>query len=490
MILKEIQISNFRSIENVIIKIEPVNGSNTFTLIGINESGKSSILKAISLFEGGSIAYPSDYNNVSKSVQISFIYTVTNTDLDELEKELMSKYKLDINIIKKINPEEVRINVDYSPSVDNKSVTTEIIKFREPILKGYNFADNIFKIVPKNTLVLGKSEIDLNEFFEINLTSFFWTYTHVVTLWKSSSEYLITDEIDLVAFANNPKSSIPLMNCFKLAKINEEHLLKEIEKLNSAVEITSLQDLLGYKVTEHINNVWKNHPINIRFQIDGKKLSFLVEDKNVKYKSKTASQRSDGFKQFISFLLTISAKNHSKELETTILLLDEPETHLHPTAQIYLMNELIKISKNLEYNNVVIYATHSNYMIDKSNIHRSFKIIKEKNEQTVLTKIGQTNSSYSEVNFEVFDIPTNDYHNELYGFLEDMPTNPLNKLLIDRSWENELHKKTENVSLAKYIRNSIHHPENTSNPKFTEKELLDSINTLRELKYPKIGKKK
>jgi predicted ATP-dependent endonuclease of OLD family len=42
MELKEIIINNFRSIDNLIFQIIPINNSRTYSLIGINESGKSS----------------------------------------------------------------------------------------------------------------------------------------------------------------------------------------------------------------------------------------------------------------------------------------------------------------------------------------------------------------------------------------------------------------------------------------------------------------
>ena len=108
-------------------------------------------------------------------------------------------------------------------------------------------------------------------------------------------------------------------------------------------------------------------------------ITLLVEDKNVLYKPKTTSQRSDGFKQFVSFLLTISIENNNDELYKTVLLIDEPEVHLHPPAQISLLNELIKITSN-DRNNLLFFATHSNYLIDKTNLDRYFKVFKHNNE--------------------------------------------------------------------------------------------------------------
>jgi hypothetical protein len=51
-------------------------------------------------------------------------------------------------------------------------------------------------------------------------------------------------------------------------------------------------------------------------------------------------------------------------------------------------------------------------------------------------------------------------------------------------WKNKKNNGAEtDVSLATYIRHSIHHPENSLNVKFTPEELQQSIEKLRELKY-------
>jgi len=57
MEIKSINIQNFKSIKNVTIPLKNYgtgeNASNTTFLVGINECGKSAILKAISLINEG-----------------------------------------------------------------------------------------------------------------------------------------------------------------------------------------------------------------------------------------------------------------------------------------------------------------------------------------------------------------------------------------------------------------------------------------------------
>lgn len=478
MELTEINIKNFRSISNLTFKVEQIEDSHTYTLIGINESGKSSFLMAVDLINQDKISYPIDYYNDAESVSLSVKYTLTSDEEKKLRDLLVARHKFDKTLAAKVSISEINILIEFEPEEGAEKSILEEITFDKSVFSDYTIIENV--PTKKDKSLDSQLDFDLEIFFNNNLSDYFWNISHYVTFWKSAPEYLIIDEIDLTKFSVAPKeTSIPLKNCFELSGISE--ISSEISKLNSPVAIQNLEELLGDKVTTHINKIWLEHPVKIKFKINNNKLSFLVEDKGVKFKNKTTSQRSDGFRQLISFLLTLSAENVSQELTNTILLLDEPETHLHPTAQINLRNELIKLSQN-ENNNIVFFATHSNYMIDKTSIERCYKVVKEKNSFTKFEKIRTGSTSYSEVNYEVFDIPTNDYHNELYGYLEDTNKTKLHSLPKSKMWKNEKRENTEHVSLSTFIRHSIHHPENTKNAKFTEKELKESIEILKNLK--------
>lgn len=92
--------------------------------------------------------------------------------------------------------------------------------------------------------------------------------------------------------------------------------------------------------------------------------------------------------------------------------------------------------------------------------------------------------SLNEVNFIAFNEATEEYHDELYGFIDfqgwreeykrGKPLRPYKQIGRNREIIN-----TEKI-LTEYIRHQIHHPENTHNNKYTEEELLHSINMMRE----------
>ncbi len=480
MILTQITIKNFRCIDSLLFNIEPIDGGNTYTLLGINESGKSSFLKAISLIDNGEADFPQDFFDDQKPIELCLKYKMSDTNIKDFKIDLFDIYKFDKSIIQEIDIEEIKVTVLCPPALNSAKQEIVDAKFKKSIFSNYTLIDEI--AVKKEKNVLPQDDLDLRSYFNKNLQNYFWDLSHKITFWKSSPKYLLLDEIDLEIFSNSPKSiSLPLYNCFELSGIKD--IKKQVAKLTSPVARQNLSDLLSESVTKHINKVWPEHLISIKFNINNYKLTFLVEDNDVKFQSKTINQRSDGFKQFISFLLTLSAENLNDKLSNAILLLDEPETHLHPSAQLNLKDELIKISKNSN-NNIVFFATHSNYMIDKDQIDRCYKVIKKKNHTTIFEKIERTHSSYAEVNYEVFGVLTTDYHNELYGFIEDDDKSKLNALPKIKKWYNEKKKQEEDVSLCTYVRHSIHHPENTSNKKFTDAELKSSIKTLRNFKYP------
>src|SRR3989338_7169519 len=360
MKLLKITIENYRCIEKVVFDIEKVADSYTFSLIGINEAGKRSFLKAISLVDDDKekAVFPKDFFNESKPIKISLSYQLDSQEEKELKKTLAEK-GLEKDVLSEIEVENINVCATFEPKVEATRKVFDEITFKKKGFPDYTLVEGKpVKKDPQQT----QEDLDIEKFFEMNLSQYFYKNSQHIIFWKSDSKHLIDEQINLDTFAADPDNvSVPLTNCFALAGIDD--IPAEVAKLKTDhAEINNLQEKLGDKVTAHIKKVWPNHPVKIKFQINSLMLSFLVEDDRVKYKAKTSTQRSDGFRQFISFLLTISAESATNQLENSILLLDEPETHLHPQAQEYLKDELIRITSN-EENNTVFFATHSNYMI-------------------------------------------------------------------------------------------------------------------------------
>lgn len=180
---------------------------------------------------------------------------------------------------------------------------------------------------------------------------------------------------------------------------------------------------------------------------------------------------------------------------TDIVLLDEIETALHPKWQSIIIEYIKQILNG--YDVQLFMATHSENILksvlDKSDylIIRLYKedgVIKSQKHSSMDRVLPYV--SFSEVQYIIFDIPTNDYHNFLFGVIQEKFNNKNIKDMDDFILSSEYYRrdkhymetsyKTPYRTLPVYIRNKIHHPENKELP-FDDKQLRDSIELLRKI---------
>ena len=103
----------------------------------------------------------------------------------------------------------------------------------------------------------------------------------------------------------------------------------------------------------------------IKYQADGPYFRIWVSDDRRTDVEIELESRSKGFQWFFSFYLVFLVESDEGHKDS-ILLLDEPGLHLHPTAQ----QELIAFFETLAEDNPLIYTTHSPFLIDGEHIHR------------------------------------------------------------------------------------------------------------------------
>ncbi len=167
-----------------------------------------------------------------------------------------------------------------------------------------------------------------------------------------------------------------------------------------------------------------------------------------------------------------------------IYAIEEPETSQHTENQRKLIDSFLQLANSA--NTQVIMTTHSGHIVKKldfSNLRLISCSAGVKQVKAVLP--GQLPyPSLNEVNYLAFGEVTEEYHNELYGFIEaegqltvyktGRPTVPYRKIMRNGTI------REERIVLTEYIRHQIHHPENTNNPRYTEEQLQESIRMMRE----------
>ena len=402
--LSNIRIQNYKSINDVELDVKKYDESYTTIFVGKNETGKSNLLDAIAFIKKPENEF--NYEELKNAqneedAYVDFYYTYKFTDDSEWKKILESKLNAPAEITEKINIHAIERNIYLHNEKKVFESTTNVIydKLLDSLLGKYTFAKlspssdgtvqylyEITKIQATDTTndatVNKLSVTKLSEILREIFRDIVNKNIPTVSKWKYSPEYLITEVIDLNTFKDNTNICYPLKNIFNLAGFNtQEEITNKINSLTgNPKNINKLEKILENTATEYINKVWAESKIKFKVKIQNDlKLAVYViddaDDENTYY----MSDRSEGFKQFVSLILSISAANETDSLKNNIILIDEPEVHMHPSGIRFMRNELLRIGKN----NYVFLATHSQFMIDNNNRERHYIVTKPENNTCV-----------------------------------------------------------------------------------------------------------
>ena len=184
----------------------------------------------------------------------------------------------------------------------------------------------------------------------------------------------------------------------------------------------------------------------------------------------------------------------SQAAESQFLIIEEPETTLHPSIQ---RNFLDVIKKYLP-NSQIFISTHSPYIFE-NHLSLSNLIIGKKTGAGVFLQNPNpqqwlfSSVSWGELSFHAYNLATFEYHNELYGWIQERTgsgtENQIEAFFVqhgftqDKQWIRSRNGplSTNNRTIMTYIRNFTHHPENTHNNMYTEEELRNSISNMQRI---------
>lgn len=414
MILSGIQVQNYRSIIDQTISINEIAGSKTEILLGKNESGKTNFLKAISLInEETPFNYSIDCNKSAKKekeeVEIALIYS--NEYFNSKQKQFPNwgipskitslveihtvkfKYIFDENNVRSkvlhiwIKPNSEFNNYAFNNSDKTISPVSELYVGKEKITK-----ENVAAELGSNFTLL--RNVDIETILESAFEEEVFDNLPNCVFWSWQEKYLLNGAVNLETFKADPNSSIPLRNIFHIAGIS--NIEDRINLIASDLEErTQLKQELSFHITKYINKAWPEHKINLYVEIEGTQCYVMVEEQDDSIPKYNMDQRSDGFKQFIAILLNLIIETERDTSGKQIIILDEPEIHLHPSGVKYLREQLIRMGKE----NILFVATHSIYMVDKLSLARHFKVQKEK-AITTINQIEKNNPYEEEVIYE------------------------------------------------------------------------------------------
>jgi predicted ATPase len=427
MKLDRVRVHNFRSIQNITVHFNPA----CRVLVGINESGKSNILNALSFLQESRNPVKKDdlrealpEEDPITQAYIRFIFKFEKIESDQFLKEVstlilantsnpkitssksneqtLKEYCASkneglyiVNIIKESKSfthwttSEQLVDGWVKPTAACPADFTITVKGKDYQLSQYKLIRTAdFKDIPKEYLEAANID-DLIEISGNSITTIVKENLPDTLFWEYDENNLLPSSINIDEFSKNPDVCTPLKNMFNLAGIFEIGTSIADAKSRGNNQFRNYLDGIAKKTTIHFRNVWKEYK-NVEFslQLNANNIEPGIKEKNIL----DFAKRSDGFKRFVTFLLMISVNVKTDNLTNTLLLIDEPEISLHPSGARYLREELIKISKT----NYVIYSTHSIFMIDSSNISRHF-IVKKNHEITDIEQAKDSNIADEEV---------------------------------------------------------------------------------------------
>jgi len=394
----EFEIKNFKGIEYAKIQLNKSPNSNVHVFVGLNESGKTSILEAINFFNSKETGMDTlnipgyDHKDIHEVIPISkrgdFNEEIYIRAVVLLNDEDRSKI---LNFVQNHYGEEF-VDIEYKKTLtftesysflnssydDEKQLWTSI-KVRNKNLRNFVSLRD-----------LDKSYKPLYDYIRsllpriVYFPNFLFDFPSKIRIDSSDPKdklnYFYRTLVQDIIISMGKSSTIDdlIINRVKDNKASEKKALKSF--------VADFSRFITSQILGKWNEIFRNSLIGAKIQIEvsGEKtksnpflcfLEFSIEAENGSY---SINERSLGFRWFFSFLMLTQfrAKRSANDAQT-LFLFDEPASNLHPFAQTQLLKSFDSLTKD----NAVIYTTHSHHMISTSRLENTYIV---KNEATNL----------------------------------------------------------------------------------------------------------
>ncbi|WHN19109.1 ATP-binding protein [Campylobacter jejuni] len=497
----QVKIKNFRSYTNEVV----VDFEDFTVFVGKNDIGKSTILEALDVFFNGGVV-KIDKNDINKEcakngdneIQISVVFNnypkelvLDISNLTNLEEEYLLNQNNKLEIIKKYpNAGSAKIFIKaYHPTneecknlhslkiTDLKKITKEKNIMCDNLTKSAELRKAIWKHY-SNNLQLQEIEIELNKEDTKNIWEQLERKLPHYALFQSDRTNNDGDN----EIQNPLKSAVAQI--FKDEKISNELQTIAKEVINKLREVTNL-------TLEKLKDMNPEIAKTLNPKIPTiEQLKWADVFKNVSISGDEdipINKRGSGVKRIILlnfFRAEAERKKNNNEKSNIIYAIEEPETSQHQYHQRLLIEALKNLSK--EEGIQIIITTHSPNIVKQLQF-KNIRVVKNNENAKEIVKLEKhvlPIPSLNEINYLAFDEADEEYHNELYGYIDLQDI--LKTYMLDKSRRNyiKINKnettKVINITTTEYIRHQIHHPENIYNTRFTFEELQQSIKDMRD----------
>lgn len=409
---KSFRIQNFKGIKDTTVKLESVAGASVFAFVGLNESGKTTILEAIHSFSpddatsellGGEkqIGVPFKervprhlLSEFTGDVSVTAVLSVTPEDKKEIARSLRLAEKLTLNIDE--FPDEIVFerqqrfeNGDFKQNFFTLRTNLKVKRSKQRKWRSPNKEEGT---VVRNTVYERTPDIAYFPTFVFNFpkTIFLTDRGGDVDQFYRHAFQDILDfdgrgheiEKDIVGRVRREDMILPWLQFWPTWSRNDDR-----------DKIQHVMDRAGAAVTKLIFGRWnkifgedtRGKEVVIPFEIvegeeedeQGTKVATQAHDVRIKFQIRDGTRRFDvndrslGFRWFFSFMLFTQFRvaRSSSGSRPLLFLFDEPASNLHAAAQQKLIESFPEVAQG---EHVLGYSTHSHYMIEPKWLEQTF----------------------------------------------------------------------------------------------------------------------
>lgn len=385
MILTKVRIKNYKSIlDTKEFSLQP----DYVVLAGKNESGKSTILKALEKLTSRTF-YDNEKpagTNGEWNPQIIYKFKLTNSEQEELFSSL--KINADEN-------DEIVVDItNNSFNMEFGSLQAKVDQYKLNALKDFIKANEIdfdfndksceemLTIIDNNAFGFvedKETEEKHNKFIELK--------TELLSLNDKLIE-ILNNFIPQIAYHPDFKNILP--SSFKKADLNDPTkniMLKRLENYLNAdfckiFDETNLDnrysmaESLSKNIDRDFKTIFKQNRVKIILSADQDTMSIRVKDIEINsmgdYEANAIkiTERSEGFQWYFNFFITLKGSGLKPG---DIILIDEPGVYLHPKAQLDMLDFIREQSRTYQ----IIFTSHSPYLINKDELSHLRLVEKE-----------------------------------------------------------------------------------------------------------------
>jgi predicted ATPase len=387
-------IKNFRGVQHAKIDLVP-SGANIFTLIGLNESGKTTVLEAIGTFQ-------------LRGSDEKSLYQVKPLQVDPasyVPKDEKATFTGDITVtaVMEFEGREKDICITHSEKQGGVKIDAESVSDQITVTRGYRFVNGDFsEAIHVWSVGLKAKTKGSRKFTDVSSDSPAWrAFTAMVAVYLPEIIYFPTflfEQPDKIVL-NPVKGEKPADRVYRKIIENVGHSLERkidvatniVDRIikpetpgevfaglfslsnNRQQQIDSAISQMSHQLSHTVLDRWSkifggstsDKEVRLKLGVDKHPdgeprvyVQFSLRDGTQPY---DISERSLGFRWFFSFLLFTLYRSAGSTGRKTLFLLDEPASNLHAGAQTQLLDSFPRIATG---GSLIMYSTHSHYLIN------------------------------------------------------------------------------------------------------------------------------